>query len=191
MRIVLLLACVAVAGFGQGIRFPFDPELKRFLELTDEQVSRIETNNGNLTARLNEESARMRGLSFQAGQELAKPSPDPMVVGGFYAEQERLCRGQLRASAETRELNRAVLTEAQRQKLAALQESARLVSVVAEAQSANLYRPPIGDFFASFLLGGVGGTAGSGFGFVSDLIAPSRCGGFPGGVIPISRIVLP
>jgi len=179
---------MAVAG-AQGIlpMPPFDPELQKYLALTDDQVARIQANNRELTQRQATSSLRQFTLVREAQMELAQPAPDAMAVGSRYAEAQRLCREQEGGARQTMERNRAVLTEAQRQKLAELQESARLLSVVGEAQAANIYRGR-----ARVFPGLANGSPSGGGVAIFDPASALRPTCFPGaGVIPASRIVLP
>jgi hypothetical protein len=189
LRMLAPLLLVAACALAQGPQF--DPELQRFLELTPEQLARIVANNRSLSERQGSSGLRRLQLMREAQQELAKPAPDAMVVGGRYAEAERLCRDQLQVGKQTLELNRAVLTDAQRQKLAALQESARLASVVREAQNANLYRMARSSL-ADFLLGGAEGGSGIIAVPPSLVFRPGDLAASCGGIfIPIPQIVVP
>jgi hypothetical protein len=141
-RIAMVIGAFAMLAQPQTILPPniFDPSLRRYLELSDAQVERIQANNRDLRSRQALQQFRLAELAREAEAELAKPRPDAMSVGVRYAERETICRGQTNAERETRERNRAVLSDAQRQQLDALQSAVRLTGVIGEAQAANLYR---------------------------------------------------
>ena len=156
--IALLIAGAVVAQPISWIDGPFDSSLKAYLALTDEQIAKIRANNDALMSRILLEPSS--SLSFAIINELAKPAPDPSIVGKFYAELEYGCREKARLTAGTRAQNVSLLSDVQKAKLKVLTEASRLASVIQEAESANLYRANTG--FASFLLGGVGFPVGTG-----------------------------
>jgi len=172
----LLTFTAALAAYGQFRPQPFDAELKAHLTLTDEQVARIQRNNADATQRRQEDFTRIARLRIEAGQELAKPSPNAMEVGRRFAEIETTCRSQSQASTRARQLNLAVLNDAQKAKLRALEEGLRLTAVADEAESANLYRRPALSILPFPLPGGTGGVSGT-FIFDPASIGPRGCGG--------------
>lgn len=192
MRLVIGLFLATTSLWSQGgISFNgplLDPALKSHLELTDDQAAKILANNEALARRASERLQRIFTLSAEMAAELAKPSPDAMTVGTHSANMERACREDANLTKQTRDQNLGLLTEAQKTKLKALEETARLTSVIGEAQSANIYRPPFSVFGVS--RGLVGGTGLIGAYPQFDFTGSTRLGcGFPG-IIPFGRVTV-
>jgi hypothetical protein len=190
MKILALLTLTLAAQAQVILPGPgFDPALRRHLELTDDQVARIEANNRELQTKQLDQMRRIVTLDMEIRAELAKTAPDAMAVGSRYAEQESICRSRSTAAKDTLERNRAVLTATQRQRLVALQEAAQLASVVSEAQSANLYqlRSPVTIFDPLTGGGGVIAFPGS----LTGAPLGGRSGCSFGNLFSFGRIVLP
>ena len=184
---VLLTAAMA-AGQGLPQLSNFNADLKAHLGLSSEQVARIQANNKELADQTSNQFSRFSRQFFEINFELAKPAPDPMIVGARYAEIEKVCREDARLATRTRDQNLALLTDAQKVKLKALEEAARMTSVVEEAQSANLYRAVPTQSLASFLLGG-GALIGGGGALAIPGLGSSLVAAAPGcgRVGPVSR----
>lgn len=190
---IILLTTVLAAGQGLPQFSNFNPDLKAYLGLSNEQVARIQGNNKELADHTGNQFGRFSREFFEINVELAKPAPDPMVVGSRYAEIEKACREDVRIARRTREQNLFVLTEAQKVKLKVLEDASRMMTVVEEAKSANLNRAAASGSFASFLLGGGGFVLGGGALAIPGLggLTSSRnsaCGSnlapFPGRIVP-------
>jgi hypothetical protein len=150
IRAVLVLFFAVPALFSQipggvigGIISPFPPQLKQYLELTDEQVASIlRLNSSSQTFQL-DKLRRSGQVQFELSQEMAKPTLDPMALGVRYEELEAI-RREIEADGNRTAANiQNVLTTAQKTKVAALQQAMQLQSVICEAQSVNVLRPVV------------------------------------------------
>jgi hypothetical protein len=150
-RAVVTLFLTVPALFSQipggvigGIISPFPPQLKQYLELTDEQVASIlRLNSSSQTFQL-DKLRRSGQVQFELSQEMAKPTLDPMALGIRYVELEAI-RREIEADQNKTAANiQNVLTAAQKTKVQALQQAMQLQSVICEAQSVNVLRPSVG-----------------------------------------------
>ena len=147
-RAVLTLFLVVPALFSQipggvigGIISPFPPQLKQYLELTDEQVASIlRLNTSSQTFQL-DKLRRSGQVQFELSQEMAKPTLDPMALGVRYVELEAIRREIEANQNKTAADIQNVLTAPQKTKVQALQQAMQLQSVICEAQSVNVLMP--------------------------------------------------
>ena len=143
LRIVFAISLTITALFSQiiGSISPFPPQLKQYLELTDEQVNSIlRLNNASQTFQL-EKLRRSSQVQLELSQETAKPTLDPMALGVRYVELEAIRRDIEADQNKTAASIQNVLTAAQKTKVQALQQAMQLQSVICEAQSVNVLRP--------------------------------------------------
>lgn len=177
----LVIASVAASvGLAQtglpvvvGDMTSFPPNLKQYLELSDDQVSQITTLNLNLSQLVSTKTQRQLQLQVEIVQETARPSIDAMAIGSRYAEIEQIRRDIQTERTRTVASAQNILTEAQKGKLTALQQVLRDYPVACAAITTNLMGAGIGasavnpnlngplpggvpDFsYATFLLGAV------------------------------------
>ena len=147
----------------------FPPQLKSFLELTDDQVTAIKKANIDLNEFRSTKLQRQFQVQIELGQETAKQAPDPMGLGLRYVELEAI-RRELQAEQEkTAATVQKLLTTAQKTKVAALQQAFLLYPIACSAVDQNVLQPasllpgrntiptlrinPTQTGFASFLLG--------------------------------------
>lgn len=134
MRIVIALALAA------GLFAQLRPGrlIDVYLELTNEQRARIDTNQAEY-ARLERTAAvRLAQLGTEIQRETNAEPLNPAALDVRYAEQETLRRQSDARSKKLIADNNAVLTAAQRQKLVALQESQRLADLARAARFSGL-----------------------------------------------------
>ena len=116
----------------------FPPQLRQYLELSDEQVLKILTLNTRLGAFLGNKAQRRIQVQIELGIETAKPTIDPMALGLRYLELEAIRREIEAERARTTEDAQKILTPVQKTKLATLQEALRLASTACDAVNQNL-----------------------------------------------------
>ena len=176
MNRVLLISLASAALYGQlpdvipVIRTPsVPPALRQYLELTQEQVTRIERLNNALRQFETQKARRAFQVQSELSEETARTSLDPMALGMRYVELEAIRREIDAERKRTVDEVQAVLTPAQRTKISALQEVLRNVGLACDAVNHNLMPlPPLAQAlpgvttspalttnFATFLLGGV------------------------------------
>jgi hypothetical protein len=154
----------------------FPPQLKSYLELTDDQVTAIKKANMALSEFRMTKLQRQFQVQIELGEETAKQTPDPMAMGLRYVELEAI-RRELQAEQEkTVAAVQKVLTAPQKTKLSVLQQAFLLYGTACSAVDQNLFQPrptllsgrntipsiridPTPTSFASFLLGPPGITA--------------------------------
>lgn len=119
----------------------FPPELKTYLELTEQQAQTVASLNSVYSQDTYESTLRSAQLQREIQNETAKPVIDPMALGSLYAELEYMQRDLRRERAEVRKSTLVVLTDAQRSKLTALDDAAKLQPRVNDAVCENLLAP--------------------------------------------------
>ncbi|MDX2151957.1 MAG: hypothetical protein SFV54_14555 [Bryobacteraceae bacterium] len=142
----LLLVAVVTAGIAaaQGPMRGLPPELVRFLQLTPEQTATVVRNNSRLVTFNLEKARRMAEVQRELAFETRKDVLDPLALGVRYVEIESICRELRQQQEETRKANVAALADAQRTRMAALDEALRLLPVISQAQAANLMTGQVG-----------------------------------------------
>lgn len=175
MKFAILFSLVAAGLSAQtwpGNIIPIDrigstlsPNLRTYLELTQEQVTSIDRLNNAFAQFQLEKARRSAQVQSELAQETTKSTPDAMALGLRYVELESIRRETDAERQKTMEGVQAVLTAPQKTRIAALQEVLRTYSLACEAVSANLLVEPwraVAQFvrdpvpvsgFASFLLG--------------------------------------
>jgi hypothetical protein len=116
----------------------FPPQLKQYLELSDEQVRLILDHNSALQRFQAEKTLRLAQVQFELTQETIKPTPDPMAIGLRHVEMEAIRRELQAEQGRTATRIEEVLTAAQKTKLQALRQAIQLQPVICEAQIVNL-----------------------------------------------------
>lgn len=157
-------------GQGPGIGGPqISPALQRYLELTQEQVTRINRLNNAVRQFQAQKLRRSVQVQQELREEMRRETLDPMAIGLRQVELEAIRREIQAEESRTREQIQETFTPAQRNRIAALQEVLRQYPMACEALQHNLLAPPVanpprmGDpipagqmGFATFLLGTVG-----------------------------------
>ena len=172
MKLVVLCLALGCGALAQRIPTPgFVPgpsnELRTYLDLTNDQVNRMNAINAGFQRFQLEKSQRVFQVQADLQQEIAKSPLDPMGVGLRYVELE-VIRREIEAMRRTTFNDvQNVLTAAQKTKLQALADIIRMYPVACEAVSSNLLGAPaqvavpagspmpgnIVPSYASFLLG--------------------------------------
>lgn len=167
MRFVVAFALTVVCA--QAQRIPMPPpssELDRYLEITPDQNRLLAENLAAYTSWSRDKSSRLNQVRQEIAMETAKDQLDALALGMRYVEVEAICRQDREKQQELRRNNINVLTMAQKAKMAALEETAKLFPLILEASARNLTSAPAMQVsfvnglpasggFASFLLGGV------------------------------------
>ena len=173
-----LYLCLFVAGslWGQGgtspILRPFPQylgEIRTYLALTDEQVAKMQRQIDDYSRWAALRQRRMSEVQLEIIVETAKTPLDPAALGVRYAEVEAIRREIAERGDALVPANVAVLTEAQKVKLKALEEALKLVSTGDQAKVLKL----LPEHCSARLTFGVGG------GFIFDPV-----GSGAGAVIP-------
>ncbi len=122
--------------------FLFPPELKAYLDLSDDQVARIRQLNSQLDTFQASKGHRQVQVHIEIGQETAKETLDPMALGIRYLELEVIRREIEAERKRTASEVQTVLNPAQKTKLATLQEALRSSSTACAAVHQNLITMP-------------------------------------------------
>jgi hypothetical protein len=109
-----------------------------YLELTRDQRARIDANQAEYARQERTAAVRQAQLSVELQRETNAEPLNPAALDVRYAEQEMLRRQSAARNAKLIADNYALLTGAQRQKLAALQESQRLADLAQAARFSGL-----------------------------------------------------
>ena len=162
---VLLTLPIVSAQIGVS-RWFFPPQLKAYLELTDDQIQAITKANTDLNAFRATKLQRQLQVQTELAQEMAKQTLDPMALGLRYMELEAIRRELNAEQQKTATAVQNILTAPQKTKAAALQQALQLYPTACSAVEqnvlptaappgniipANRIDPNVG--FASFLLG--------------------------------------
>ena len=138
----LLVSLLAIASvWGQGpipIKYTPFPQIRAYLGLSDEQVAKMQQQIDDYYRWADSRQQRMNTVQREITQETAKSPLDPMALGVRYAEVEAIRRELAERSAALIPANVALLTDAQKVKLKALEEALKLQSTGSEAQSLRL-----------------------------------------------------
>ncbi len=116
--------------------------LKTYLGLTDTQVAALKQARADAfeQAKPNRQENAQKARDLQA--EMSKANPDPTTVGRLMTELKQ-ARGQgSAAQAQIRDKSLAVLTDAQKAKLKALEDAAALQGAIHEARMSGLITAP-------------------------------------------------
>lgn len=183
-----LFVCLLVAGslWGQAITppilRPFYGEIRTYLALTDEQVAKMQRQIDDYSRWAAQRQRRISDVQAEIVVETAKSPLDPAALGVRYAEVEAIRREIAERSAALVPANVALLTEAQKVKLKALEEALKLATAGDQAKSLKLLPE---DCTPRLGLGVGGGfifdPAGSGAGALIPVISPNP----PGCVTPV------
>jgi hypothetical protein len=139
--ILLFLLCLDV-GFGQALFSSFPEQLKKYLELTDQQVSQVVTKNERLVEFRTAKLARQLAVQFEITQETGRATLDAMAIGVRYVEIETIRREIEAESKKTLTEIQTLLTSSQKAKLSMLEEILRQQDTACAAVSWNLMPQP-------------------------------------------------
>lgn len=140
----LLLAQGPGPGPRPGGQPPVPDALKTFLELTDAQVQQLVELRRSLPDTVKPFAEQIREKTQALREEMQKTNPDPAVVGKLMVETKAI-REQIRAERE--KLNdqaKALLTDAQKAKLAQLEAAQKLAPAIRQAIGFGLIDGPAG-----------------------------------------------
>ena len=153
MRCLLLIVAVAASLSAQPTNPPIVPfsQLRAYLGLSDSQFQGFVQSNNEYSTFLNQKQARVAQVQREIAELTAASPLDPQGLGLRYAELETICRQQRDKAEEIGRRNRATLTDAQKVKMAALEEAVKLLPIYNEAQAMGL----TGQSAGSLILGGV------------------------------------
>jgi len=164
------LLCIATLAIAQGPhhRGPGGPErvgrarganfesLKTYLGLTDTQVAGLRqarTDGFDLAKPAMKENAQ-KARDLRA--EMNKANPDSNTVGRLMTEMKQSREQNRSTQTQIRDKSMAILTEAQKAKLKALEDAASLQEAIREARMSGLLNAPAGSTGDSMMHGGRG-----------------------------------
>lgn len=113
-------------------------ELRQYLQLSEGQMTTLGRNITDDTRWSDTKIRRIQEVRTEIAKETEQPTLDPMALGVRYAEIEAICRDMRDQNSMLRTRNQSVLTDSQKQRLAALDDVLKLMPVVLQAQDANL-----------------------------------------------------
>jgi hypothetical protein len=160
MRTLFIAVLLTASAWGQSvipIKFTPFQQVRAYLGLTDEQVAKMQLQINDYYRWSEGRQQRMSAVQQEIAQETAKSPLDPMALGVRYAEVEAIRRELAERSAALIPANVALLTDAQKVKLKALEEALQLASTGTEAQTLRLLPVECG------LRGGIFDPVGTGF----------------------------
>ncbi|QOY85163.1 hypothetical protein [Paludibaculum fermentans] len=132
----LFLALAPLQAQSWSVGIP--DSLITYLALTSSQAGQLAQNNNAYSELVSRKNSRIYEVQSEIATETAKDPIDPSALGVRYMEIELICRDIKKAGDDLRKNNTALLTEAQKVKLAALEEAMKLAPVYTAAQNANL-----------------------------------------------------
>ena len=177
-RLLLALVCAAVGLAQMPVPVPdpiitslFPPALTAYFTLTSAQVDSIDKANQDYARYQAGKQARMAQVQLEIAQETAKDVVDPMALGVRYAELEGIRRELSAQLNQTRKTVAAVLTDAQKVKLQALDAAAKLQPLISQAQCENLLAP-----VAAQVTGGLSSISSILLGVTDAVFTGTACG---------------
>jgi hypothetical protein len=178
MRKMLVLLALSVSGCLAQTVTPifigyFPPELKQYLALSDDQVTKINTLNSQLNSFWSTKFERQIQVQSEIAEWTAKEALDSLALGLRYAELEAIRRELDDQQKKTVSQIQALLTMEQKAKLAVLQQALTLYSTACSGLSQNLLSPPIPTVLIS---------ESRWFNTASFLAGPAPCASFTTGV---------
>ena len=150
---LVAMAALAGAAFGQqGPPAPVASRLVRYLELKPDQIVDLGKIQVEWQRYLASKVRRVQQVEREIREATLAEVVDPWALGVRYMELEAICREARDTDARIRESARKILTDAQRAKLAVLEEAYRLLPEIAAADLFHLIYAPL----PGLDLGGVG-----------------------------------
>ncbi len=147
VAIAFLLVSASIPGQAQLIipgpspQPPFQ-QVKTYLGLTDAQVTQIALNLNDYGRLVSQRQQRMFQVQLEIQVETAKSPLDPAALGIRYAEIETICRNVRDEGIAAQNRNLGILTDTQKAKLKALDDTYKLYPIISEAQNAGLLSAP-------------------------------------------------
>ena len=141
---LLLLGLSSTALWAQlpPVRVFFPEQVKQYVGLSDEQVGRIQQANLGLSLFQATKAARQLLVQAEIAQETRKETLDAMALGLRYLELEGIRREIEREQAKTVAAVQALLTDAQKLKVAALVQVMRDYSTACAGVGVNVVPAP-------------------------------------------------
>jgi hypothetical protein len=143
--IVFMIAALSLtAQTTPGILQPANvsPALQQYLELTADQVARISGLNVRFRQFQGDKLRRAAQVQRELAAETAKPTLDAMAIGLRHVELEAIRRETDAEQDRVRGEVQALLTPAQRTRIAALEEVLRQYGLACDAVSNNIIKRP-------------------------------------------------
>jgi len=159
--------------FAQAPIATFPPALRQYLELSSTQVENIVRLNNDHRQDVSQKTRRSLQVQVEIRDETNREVLDPMALGIRYAELEAIRRDLNDQLKGLRTKVRAVLNDAQRAKLKALEDASKLQPLISEALCENLLDPQVQVLPLRFSSGD--GVLSGVSGVLPGLIYPSGC----------------
>jgi hypothetical protein len=169
LKVIAAVLLTLPAGSAQivGVITDFPPQLKTYLELTDDQVNSIKKANADLDTFRATKLQRQFQVQAELAQETSKQTPDPLALGLRYVELEAIRRELQAEQQKAATTVQNVLTPSQKTKVSVLQQALLLYPTACSAMEQNVLQTaapvptniiPVNridttGLFASFLLG--------------------------------------
>ncbi|MBY0508089.1 MAG: periplasmic heavy metal sensor [Bryobacteraceae bacterium] len=118
--------------------------LKNYLGLTDTQLASLRQARTDAFAQAKPEMKANSEKARELRAEMSKANPDPNTVGRLMTEMKQSRAQRESNQGQLREKSLAVLSEAQKAKLKALEDAASLQDAVREARMSGLLTAPAG-----------------------------------------------
>jgi hypothetical protein len=118
------------------------PQIQAYLGLTSDQIARLVQNLTDYNQLVAQRQQRIYQVQSEIRDETAKSPLDPAALGIRYAEIESICRNVHDEAVAAQTRNLAILTDAQKAKLKALEDAVKLLPVINEAQNVGILAPP-------------------------------------------------
>ena len=144
MKPLLFSILCCVASLGQSVTpilFPTPApylDLKQYLALTESQYQSLLSNQSSYQTLVFSKQRRVAQVNAEIAEETAREKVDAMALGVRYLELEVNCREMTDAYAKLRTQNLALLNDAQKLKLKALEDALKLSNTIGQAQQVNL-----------------------------------------------------
>ncbi|MDX1982694.1 MAG: periplasmic heavy metal sensor [Bryobacteraceae bacterium] len=145
LKLTTLTLMMASMALAQPPRPPMAPEPKaliEYLNLTGDQVSRLNAANREAMASMRPVHEQAREKERSIRQLMDAANPDATAVGRAMIEARQLRQKAGQAMTQARETALGVLTAEQRTKLAALEQAAQLQPAIGDAMRFHLLAPP-------------------------------------------------
>ena len=123
---------------GERQRGPQVDQIKSYLGLSEEQIQQFQTLRQSFRESVRTIMEETRAKRQQLREELARESPSPTIVGDLTVQLRQVRQQVGEKREEFGEQARALLTEEQKAKLAALEEAKALLPAIREAQGLQL-----------------------------------------------------
>ena len=139
---ILCLAplCIPVSGQITDPIAPVTPlsQLSAYLQLTGEQTLILARLNADWNQYLAQKYNRISQVNRELDDVARQDTIDPMAFGVRYAEIESICREAKDRMSQNQQKTRAVLNDAQKQKLQVLEQAFALAPAIMQAQQVNM-----------------------------------------------------